>query len=378
MHSSRHHDRLPLTFASIDLSALRYNLAVARRYLASDCDVLAIVKADAYGHGAPAVCRTLAEAGIIRFGVATLQEALSLREAGIQKHILVLGAVSPHQLEDLIAYDLTPVVYDPALIPDLLTALRSRQDPYPVHVKVDTGMGRLGISPDKVPNLLQSPPFKGPLRLEGLMTHLADADAEDPSYTELQLARFRKVLTELQDAGLTVPLAHAANSAALLRYPQAHFQLVRPGLMLYGYHPSLHVSAPQLKPVLTLSSHIVQIRSLAPGESTSYNRTFTATRPTRIAVLPIGYADGLNRQLSNRGMVLVNGAPAPIVGHVCMDLTMIDVTSIPLASVGDEVVLIGRQGPFEVSASTVADTLHTITYEVLCNIGSRIPRLYHG
>ncbi len=147
--------------------------------------------------------------------------------------------------------------------------------------------------------------------------------------------------------------------------------------MLYGYYPSPSISAPRLKPILTLSSHIVQIRSLAPGESTSYNRTFTATRPTRIAVLPIGYADGLNRWLSNRGTVLVRGAPAPIIGRVCMDLTMIDVTAVPEAGVGDEVVLIGRQGSLEVSAGTIADTLQTITYEVLCNIGSRVPRLYH-
>lgn len=370
------HDRLPLTFASIDLAALRHNLTVARKHLASSCEILAVVKADAYGHGAPAVCQALVQAGVNRFGVATLQEGISLREAGIQRQIVVLGAVSPKQLPDLVAHDLTPVIYDHALVPDLLPALRSRRAPYTVHIKVDTGMGRLGISPSKVLPLLQSAPFKGPLSLEGLMTHLADADASDRSYTELQLDRFRKVLFELQEAGVTVPLAHAANSAALLHYPHAHFQLVRPGLMLYGYSPTPHLGDFQLMPVLTLVSRIVQIRSLAPGESTSYNRSFTATRRTRIAVLPIGYADGLNRHLSNRGTLLVKGKHVPIVGRICMDLTLIDITDIPDARVGDEVVLIGRQGALQLWAGTLAETLDTIPYEVLCSIGARVPRIY--
>ncbi len=374
------------TIATIDLSALAHNLAIARQHLPASCEILAVVKADAYGHGALAVSKRLAQLGVSRFGVATVQEGCTLREAGIQAPILVMGALLPNQLPDLLAADLTPVVHDAEIADRLASLARSRPEPYPVHIKVDTGMGRLGLTADQVLPLLQSPWFKGPLKAEGLMTHLADADNPDPDYTHGQIASFRSVIDQTEAAGLSIPLLHAANSAALLHYPSAHFNLVRPGLMLYGYHsaplgaaapPNLTPATPALlKPVLTLSTRVVQVRRLAQGESVSYNRTHRTSRPSRIATLPIGYADGYSRLLSNRGQVLVKSCRAGVVGRVCMDMVMVDVTDIPDIKPGDEAVLIGQQGNERISAADVAAWLGTIPYEVLCTIGPRVPRVY--
>ncbi|MEW6544138.1 MAG: alanine racemase [Nitrospirota bacterium] len=365
------------TSAVIDLSALAHNLGQVRRYLPAGCDVLAVVKADAYGHGAVPVSRTLAKLGVTRFGVATVQEGAALRDAGIEGTILVMGALLPHQFPQLFPHRLTPVLYSPDVADALVKEARSRLEPYPVHVKVDTGMGRLGIQPEQVPALLQSPFFKGPLRVEGLMTHLADADGPEPAYTRRQIDRFRSLLSQLLAAGLSVPLVHAANSAGLISYPEARFNLVRPGIMLYGYLTgTITGRAPSLKPVLSLVTRVVQVRSLAEGESVGYNRAYVARRPTRIAVLPIGYADGYSRALSEQGHVLIHGAPAPVAGRICMDMTTVDVTQIPSVRPGDEAVLIGRQGTAEVSAADVAAWRGTIPYEVLCAIGTRVTRVY--
>ena len=368
---------LPTPVATIDLSALAHNVAQVRQRLVAPCDILAVVKADAYGHGAVVISRTLVQLGIPRLGVATLQEGIALREAGIRAPILVMGALFAKQFPDMIARRLTPLVYDRETAAGFAACVGSKPEPYPVHVKVDTGMGRLGLSPEEVLSLLQSPSFKGPLRVEGLMTHLADADSQDSSYTQTQITRFRSVVSQLEAAGLQVPLIHAANSAAILCHPSAHFTVVRPGIMLYGYHTTpLRDDAPALKPVLTLTARVVQVRTVAPGESVSYNRTFIASRPSRIAVLPIGYADGYSRALSNRGAVLIDGCRAPIVGRVCMDMTMVDVTDIPSVKAGHEAVLIGRQGDLQITAADLATWLGTIPYEVFCAIGPRVTRSY--
>ncbi len=365
------------TVAAIDLAALAHNLAVARRCIPASCDILAVVKANAYGHGALEVSRRLLRLGVSRLGVATVQEGVALREAGLRTPVLVMGAALPEQLPDLLAAGLTPVVHTHEIADRLATLARSLPEPYPVHIKVDTGMGRLGLTPDQILPLLHSPCFKGPLKAEGLMTHLADADAPDPDYTRTQIARFRSVVGQAEAAGLPIPLLHVANSAAILCYPSAHFNVVRPGLMLYGYHTNRSgANQPDLKPVLTLSTKVVQIRSLGSGESVSYNRAYRTSRPSRIAVLPIGYADGYSRLLSNRGQVLIKGRRARIVGRVCMDMTLVDVTDIPDVATGDEAVLIGRQGEERISAVEVAGWLETIPYEVLCTIGPRVPRVY--
>ena len=367
---------LPSTVASVDLSALAHNLGQVRRYLPKHCEVIAVVKADAYGHGAALVSRALTDLGVRRFGVASLQEGLALREAGIRAPILIMGALFPNQFAEAIAHQLTPVVYEAEMAAGLAKAVKKKREPYGVHVKVDTGMGRLGLALDGVLPLLQSAHFKGPLRAEGLMTHLADADGADPAYSTAQVARFRSVVSQIEEAGLSIPLVHAANSAAILCYPSAHFTAVRPGIMLYGYHQAPPERAsPDLRPVLTLTTRVAQVRALARGDSVSYNRTYIAARVSRIAVLPVGYAGGYSRSFSNRGAVLVGGRRAPIVGRVCMDMTMVDVTDIPGVKPGDEAVLIGRQGDQLITAADLAGWQGTIPYEVLCAIGTRVPRI---
>ncbi|MGH7251803.1 MAG: alanine racemase [Nitrospiraceae bacterium] len=367
---------LPPTVAFVDLSALAHNLVQVRRSLPKNCDVIAVVKADGYGHGAAVISLALAELGVTRFAVASLQEGVALREAGIRAPILIMGALFPNQFPDAIAHELTPVVYDLDMAGGLAKSVKTRREPYGVHVKVETGMGRLGLSPEEVLPLLQSAHFKGPLRADGLMTHLADADSADPAYSTAQLMRFRSVVTQMEEAGLSIPLVHAANSAAILCYPSAHFTAVRPGIMLYGYHPApVDRASPELRPVLTLVTKVGQVRTLAPGDSVSYNRTYVTTRVSRIAVLPIGYAGGYGRSLSNRGAVLIGGRQAPIVGRVCMDMTMVDVTDIPGVRPGDEAVLIGRQGSRQITAADLAVWQGTIPYEVLCAIGTRVTRI---
>jgi alanine racemase len=367
------------TTATISLSALAHNLAQLRRCLSPGCDLLAVVKANAYGHGAVEVTRTLIQQGVSRVAVVSVDEGLALRQAGVNAPIIVLGPLFPELIPAMIAQQLTPVVSDAGVLPALADAAQDANLSYPVHVKVETGMGRLGLPPGEVPSLIESPYFKGPLQLEGLMTHLADTDGPSTEFTEQQLRIFRQVLRQLDQAGLTVPLIHAANSAAIVRYPHAHFSLVRPGIMLYGYHtlPDA-VVAPTLKPVLTLTTTIAQVRVLPRGESVSYNCSFTAARPSRIAVLPIGYADGYPRRLSNRGTVLVQGRRVPIVGLICMDMMMVDITGVPHANVGEEVVLIGRQGDEAITADELAEQAGTIPYEILCGIGPRVPRIYQS
>lgn len=365
------------TVALIDLTALTHNLAQVRR-LAPSCEILAVVKADAYGHGAIAVSRALAREGVQRFGVATVEEGALLREAGLQAPILVMGGLLPAQIKDLLAYRLTPLVHQ-AAIAEALAAELGAAHAFPVHLKVDTGMGRLGFLPDEVPPLLGTAPFQHCLRVEGLMTHLADSDNADRAYTDAQIGRFQRLAAQLAGSGYRIPLVHAANSAAILAYPSAQGTAVRPGLMLYGYasvppgHP-----LPELAPVMTLRSAVVQVRRLQKGDSVSYNRTFIASKPSRIAVLPVGYADGYSRALSNKGMVLIRGQRCPVVGRVCMDMTLVDVTAVPDVTPGDDAILIGRQGEAAVLAGDLAAWAGTIPYDILCGVGPRVPRVTRG
>jgi alanine racemase len=365
------------TYATVNLAALAHNLSCIKRYLSPDCEVMAIVKANAYGHGAEDTARALARQGVGRFAVSSLDEGIALRQAGISASVVVLGALFEEQVSDLVAHQLTPVVSGGHILPSLAKAARSHPAPYPIHLKVETGMGRLGFSPEELLSLLDNPLLRSPLQVEGMMTHLADADGKDSTFTERQLGAFRNMVEQIRQRGFTIPLVHAANSAAIVRFPGAHFSLVRPGIMLYGYHTlPATVPPPDLKPVLSLHTTIVQLRNIPQGGTVSYNGTFVATRPTRIAVLPIGYADGYSRQLSHRGSVLIRGRRAPIIGLVCMDMIMVDVTDITQLQVGETVTLIGQQGGESIWADEVAGWIDTIPYEILCGIGSRVPRLY--
>ena len=364
------------TVATVDLGALAHNLDQVRRRLDSTCQVIAVVKADAYGHGAVSIVKTLESLAVSRFAVATLDEGIALREAGVRSPILLMGALFPEQYSDVVAHDLTPVLYEQALSEDFARHLAGRPTPYPVHLKIETGMGRLGLEPEEAAALLQSPAFRGPLKAEGLMTHLADSDNADPAYTTAQLERFRAVIRYTQTEKLALPLIHAANSGAILDHPEARFTAVRPGIMLYGYHTATHLKpAPELRPVMSLTTRVIQVRKLKAGESTSYSRTYVVRRPSRIAVLPLGYADGYSRLLSNKGEVLINGKRASVVGRVCMDMSMVDVTDVPGVSAGAEVTVIGRQEDQQITAADLAAWQGTIAYEVLCKIGQRVMRV---
>jgi alanine racemase len=367
------------TYATVNFAALAHNLSCIKQYLSPGCEVMAIVKANAYGHGAADSAQEFVRQGINRFAVASLDEGIALRQAGLSASILVLGALFEGQVSDLVAHGLTPVISDACIIPALAKAVRLHPAPYPIHLKIETGMGRLGFYTEELLSLLDNPVLRNPLQVVGVMTHLADADGADTAFTERQLGAFRVMLKEIRQRGFTLPFVHAANSAAIVRFPDAHFSLVRPGLMLYGYHtlPGT-VPAPDLKPALSLRTMIVQLRTIPRGGTVSYNTTFTAQRATRIAVLPIGYADGYSRRLSNRGSVLIRGRRAPIVGMVCMDMIMVDVTDLPHLQVGEPVTLIGQQGQESIWADEVAEWIGTIPYEVLCGIGARVPRLYES
>jgi alanine racemase len=359
------------TVVEIHLPSLRHNLQEVTRRVGTAA-VLAVVKANAYGHGAVPVSLALLAAGAHQLGVATVEEGLELRDAGVTAPILVMGGV--HDIQTLQRSTLTPVLPSRGAVEAAGRLADPRTAPLRVHLKIDTGMSRLGLAPDEALALLRSdwPPN---LHLEGVMSHLASADEPDGRETEQQLARFRAFLDAIRSAGLPVPTAHIANSAAILKYPSSHLDLVRPGLMLYGY-ASGPTPSTDLRPVLTWKSRVIQIKKVEKGQPVSYGGTFVASRPSTLAVLPVGYADGYSRALSNKGHALIGGRPAPVVGRVCMDLTVVDVTDHPAVRPGDEAVLLGQQGTAAITANDLAAWQDTISYEVLCRIGPRVTRVY--
>jgi alanine racemase len=370
------------TRAEIDLGALKRNLETLQE-AAPGVDVLAVVKADAYGHGAVPVSRALESAGVRLLGVALVEEGLALREAGVRTDILVLGGAYDGGWDVMLEHRMIPVVFRPEHLSALEAAARARGVTARAHLKVDTGMGRLGVLPSDVPAFLESARSSGRVALEGLCSHFANADLADAALTALQISRFRTALGQMRAAGFDPRWRHLSNSAGLLALPEARdgveMNLARPGLALYGLQPAAWLRPPRaLEPVLSWKTAVVHLKSVPAGTPISYGSTWTAPRPSRIATLPVGYADGWSRLLSNRGTVLVRGRRAPVVGRVCMDLCMVDVTDIPGAEVGDEVVLIGRQGSEAQDAHQLAALQGTIPYDVLCAIGARVPRIPVG
>jgi alanine racemase len=365
------------TQALIDLSAIEHNLGMVRTAVGPGVKILAVVKADAYGHGMIEVARVVQASGAEWLGVGSVWEGKRLRDASIGGPILVLGPTAPRESPLLIRCNLSQVVSSPELAEALSAETRRKKTEAGVHLKIDSGMGRLGVRPEESLDFCQFLSRLPGLRLEGLMTHFATADFQDKSYTRYQLGRFQEIADRLEAKGFQFPLRHAANSAAIIDLPESHLDLVRPGIMLYGCHPSPAVShAFPLRPALTFRTEVGDLKSLRPGESVSYGRSFIASRPTQIAVLPVGYADGYDRGLSNRAHVILRGQQAPVIGTICMDMTAVDVTDILDVKKGDEVVLFGRQGDVEVFAEDIASLLGTIPYEVLCSIGGRVERVY--
>ncbi|HZW90129.1 MAG TPA: alanine racemase [Myxococcaceae bacterium] len=370
------------TRAEIDLGALIRNLETLHT-AAPGIDVLAVVKADAYGHGAVPISRALESAGVRFLGVALVEEGLALRQAGVTSDILVLGGAYEGGWETMLEHRMVPVVFRPEHLASLDAVARARGTTARAHLKVDTGMGRLGVLPADVPAFLEAARGCRRVVLEGLCSHFANADLADAALTEQQIARFRTALGQMRAAGFDPRWRHLSNSAGLLALPEARdgveMNLARPGLALYGLQPAPWLRPPRvLEPVLSWKTAVVHLKSVPTGTPISYGSTWTAPRPSRIATLPVGYADGWSRLLSNRGTVLVRGRRAPIVGRVCMDLCMVDVTDVPGVEAGDEVVLIGRQGSEVQDAHQLAALQSTIAYDVLCAIGARVPRISVG
>jgi alanine racemase len=364
------------TAAIIDLDALEHNFKEVLRRI-NGRRVLAVVKAGAYGHGAVEISRRLLGVGADMLGVALVEEGRELRDAGIDAPILVMGALFPEQAGAAVSLRLTTTVFTLAGARALSDAAVKLGLKASVHVKIDTGMGRIGIAPEEAPRLIAEMRGLPGVEVRGLMTHFADADLCDKRFASHQMERFEKLLKTLDADGISVPERHAANSAAVLDFPGALFTMVRPGLMLYGYNPlEQGAGAADLRPVLSLMTRIAFLKKAPVGVPISYGRTFTTKRESLIATLPIGYADGFSRSLSNKAEVLVRGMRAPLVGRVCMDMCMVDVTDVPGAGEGDDVVLIGSQGKERITADEIAAKTGTIAYEVLCGISSRVPRLY--
>jgi alanine racemase len=372
-------DAVRPTRAEVNLAHLRHNLRVIQR-VAAGARVWAVLKADGYGHGAKAVARTLERAGASGVCVALLEEAIELREAGIRLPILVMGGFYGRAWGELARHDLTPVVHEPSQIQALAEEVRfSRSERLKVHLKIDTGMGRLGVTAKELPQMVEAIQSAPELELEGLMTHFACADSWDTESIEGQLDRFDAARQTLLRAGLSPSLHHAANSAAILASPRARLDVVRPGIALFGVEPRPGACA-ELRPVMRVSTAVIALRELPPGSTVGYGATFRADRLTRIATIPMGYADGLSRGLSNVGHVLVRGARARIVGNVSMDMTTVDVTDVPGVRIGDECVVLGSQkgplGEASIGAPEIARQLDTIPWEVLTAISRRVPRFY--
>ena len=367
------------TVCYIDHESLRWNFRQIRSLLGSQVKILSMVKANGYGHGAPAVARTLAAEGSDAFGVAILEEAIELRRHGITAPILVLTGVYLDQLELFFEHDLMPVVHDADALQRLEAAVARRGRSLDVHLKIDTGMGRIGFPAAECESWLPQIKKLNALRVEGVFSHFSHAESVEGQYTRKQLEIFHNIVQRLAAVSIAPPVIHLANSAATITLPEAYFNMVRPGLMLYGIYPSPEMADRiSLKPVLSWKTRILQLKKVPSNASISYGQTFITQRDSLIATLPIGYADGYPRLLSNRGQALVGGKRAPVAGRVCMDLTMLDVTDIGKIHQGDEVVLLGTQENETISADEMASWADTISYEILTSIGARIPRIHHN
>lgn len=403
------HELLPQTRVVVDLGAVAHNINVLKGLLAPGTGFMAVVKADAYGHGAVQVARTVLENGADCLGVARISEAVELREAGIDVPILLFGDLLPEQVPYLSAHDIRITLGCLETARIVAATAMGQEKPLKVHIKVDTGMGRLGIlhdqfvTPDQfvkpdgfgrpdqsgkpgnglalplqcIEEILAIRDLKG-IEIEGIYTHLASADARDKTHTQRQISRFKQLVTELKEKGLTPPMIHAANSAGVIDMPESHFNMIRPGIAIYGLWPSGQVdqSRISLKQAMSIRSKIIHLKNVSKGFKISYGSTHVTQISTRIATIPIGYADGYSRRLSDRGEMIVRGSKARITGRVCMDFTMIDVGHISRAVLGDEVIILGTQGEEEITATNIAEVIGTINYEVVASLTKRMPIHY--
>jgi alanine racemase len=364
------------TWLEVDLEAIAHNLRQAIQIVGRSVKVMVVLKADGYGHGAVRIARTALNNGAHMLAVACLSEGVNLRREGISQPILVLGYTPAWQAREAVLNGIMATVFDLDTARAFSQAARAVGRTASVHVKVDTGMGRLGLLPDQVLPFVQQVTSLPDLIVEGMFTHFSVADEVDKTYTLQQLDRFRSVLGQVREAGIRIPIIHAANSAAALTVPESRFDMVRLGIALYGLSPSSETPLPAgFRPALSFKTRVAQVKVLPAGSFVSYGNTYQTPGDERIAVIPVGYADGFRRAPAHWGYVLVRGQRAPIVGRVCMDQTMVNVTRIPDVRQGDQVVLIGRQGNQAITVEEVATQLGTINYEVISEILARVPRV---
>ncbi len=364
------------TVAEVDLGALEFNFRQIRKRIPGRVKILAVVKADAYGHGAIPVSLKLEKLGVDYLGVAIPEEGVDLRLGGVKTPILVLGGVFGEEVNQIFRSRLTPVVFRKDSLKILSGEAERRRRKLKVHIKVDTGMGRLGVPLNLWPDFLKEVKGLSHIEVEGLLSHFSMTNEEE-AFTREQWRRFKEAVDMAKGMGISFKYLHMANSATITTYPAFSGNLVRPGIMLYGSYPNpMFRDLISLKPVLTLKTRIHFLKSVPSGTRISYGGIYRTRRESLIATLPIGYADGYSRHLSNCGEILIHGKRAPVVGKVCMDFIMVDVTNIPRVSLGDEVILMGRQEKEEITVDEIAEKINSISYEVLCGIGKRVPRVY--
>ncbi len=366
--------------AAIDLDAVAYNMEQMHKNIRKGTGMIAVVKTDAYGHGAVPIAEMMETYDYVwGYATATLDEAVLLRKNGIQKPILVLGCIFPDQFEEMIRYDIRMTVYQEAAMKEVSELAVSMGKKAYLHIKLETGMSRLGFAPEKesVDAILCIAGLPN-LEVEGIFTHFAKADETDKAYTFMQLETYHRMVSALERRGLSVPLHHCSNSAGIIDIPEANLDLVRAGIAIYGMYPSGEVDHKRvdLKPALSLVSHIEYVKTIPEGTCISYGGTFVAPHEMRVATIPVGYGDGYPRSLSNKGCVLIHGKRAPILGRVCMDQFMVDVTDIKEAAFCDEVVLIGKSGGEEIGIEELSTLADRFNYEFVCDLGKRIPRVY--
>lgn len=379
----------PLLIAEINLGAIAHNVREFRRLAAPNVKIMTVVKANGYGHGAVEVSKTTLANGADTLGVARLEEALALRKSGIDAPILIFGYILPRDTTTLLDYDLTATIFDPKSAEVISSSAKSLGKKINAHLKIDTGMGRLGILTPKgqpgydgghtidikdVIKIIKKPG----LEIEGIYTHFSTTDQKDKTFAKKQFDIFIDFIYQLKKKGIHIPVKHLANSAAAIEMPQTHFDMIRPGISCYGLYPSNESNRKliDLKPAMSLKSKIISLKKVMPGFKVSYGHTHITTKKTVIAVVPVGYADGFNRHFSSNGHMLVNGERAPIVGRVCMDLTMIDVGHIPNVRLEDEVVIFGSQQSESISADELAENAGTINYEIVSALTNRVQRIY--
>ncbi|MHB8841755.1 MAG: alanine racemase [Candidatus Aquicultor sp.] len=364
-------------WAEIDLSAIKHNVKEARNAVGDTVGIMAVVKANAYGHGAGRVAKAACDAGASCLGVAIPNEGARLREAGIIQPIHVLSEAAAEAAPVILKYGLTATVYTLKSAQVLAEEARHRGTTAKVHVKVDTGMNRVGLPPERATEFLRELSALQGLEVEGIFTHFSEADNPESDYTNHQIRRFKYLLEELESQGICPPVKHAANSAAVYLHPESHFDMVRIGISLYGLHPSEATKGHiDLQPAFSLKARLSYVKELAGGEGVSYSRTYTTAQATKVGTVPAGYGDGYSRLLSNKAQVLIGGRRYPAIGNICMDQFMVDLGAGSTAGADDEVVLIGRQGSEEISADELASILGTINYEIVCMINMRVPRVY--